>query len=218
MKRFVVIGLGNFGSSAAEALHAKGHEVIAVDPRDEVVDKIAPHVTRAAVADGRDLDSLDRVGARKADVGIVSTGDDITASILATMALRDLEVQEVYVKVVSRDHARVMERVGATETVFPERDTALELALRLSGAAVLNYVRLGEGFSVQEMAVRDEWVGKTLRMLELRQQYSVTVIAVHDMLQDKIVATPDPDTVLKGSETLLVAGRDEDLARAAKSS
>ena len=90
MKRFVVIGLGNFGSSAAEALHAQGHEVIAVDPREEVVDRIAPHVSRAAVADGRSIDALERVGARGADAGVVGTGDDITASILATMALRDL--------------------------------------------------------------------------------------------------------------------------------
>lgn len=216
MKRFVVIGLGNFGSSAAEALHAQGHEVIAIDPREEAVDRIAPHVTRAAVADGRSLDALDRVGARGADAGIVSTGDDITASILATMALRDLTVKEVYVKVISRDHARVMERIGATETVFPERDTGLALASRLSGSAILNYVRLGTGFSVQEMAVRSDWVGKTLRELELRRHYGIMVIALHDILQDKIIATPDPDMVLKGSETLLVAGRDDDLARVAK--
>lgn len=214
MKRFVVIGLGNFGSSAAEALHAQGHEVIAVDPREEVVDRIAAHVSRAAVADGRNVATLDRVGARGADAGIVSTGDDITASILATMALRDLGVKEVYVKVVSRDHARVMERIGATETVFPERDSAMGLASRLSGSAILNYVRLGNGFSVQEMAVRADWVGKTLRELELRRYYGITVIALHDILQDQMIATPDPDMTLKGSETLLVAGRDEDLARA----
>jgi trk system potassium uptake protein TrkA len=215
MKRFVVIGLGNFGASAAEALHAQGHEVIAIDPREEVVDRIAPHVTRAAVADGRSLEALERVGARGADAGIVSTGDDITASILATMSLRDLEVKDVYVKVVSRDHARVMERIGASETVFPERATALELASRLSGSAILNYVRLGAAFSVQEMAVRADWVGKSLRELELRRQYSITVIALHDILNDQIVATPDPDVVLKGSETLLVAGKDEDLAKVA---
>jgi trk system potassium uptake protein TrkA len=214
MKRFVVIGLGNFGSSVAEALHAQGHEVIAVDPREEAVDKIAPYVTRAAVADGRNLQALERIGAKGADGGIVSTGDDITASILATMVLRDLGVKDVYVKVVSRDHARVMERIGATETVFPERDSALWLASRLSGSDILNYVRLGNGFSVQEMAVREEWVGKTLRELELRQKYGITVIALHDILQDKMVATPDPDVTLKGSETLVVAGRDEDLARA----
>lgn len=216
MKRFVVIGLGNFGASAAEALHAQGHEVIAVDPREEAVDRIAPHVTRAAVADGRSVDALERIGVRGADAGIVSTGDDITASILSTMALRDLGVPDVYVKVISRDHARVMERIGATETVFPERDTGLALASRLSGSAILNYVRLGTGFSVQEMAVRADWVGKSLRELELPRKYGITVIALHDILHDKMVATPDPDVVLKGSETLLVAGRDEDLARAAE--
>lgn len=215
MKRFVVIGLGNFGSSAAEALFAQGHEVIAVDPRDDAVDRIAPHVTRAAVADGRSLEALERIGARGADAGIVSTGDDITASILATMALKDLEVREVFVKVISRDHARVMERLGATETVFPERDSAVGLASRLSGSAILNYVRLGTGFSMQEMAVRSEWVGKTLRELELRRHYGISVIALHDMLRDQMVAAPDPDEILKGSETLLVAGKDEDLARAA---
>jgi len=215
MKRFVVIGLGNFGSSAAEALHAQGHEVIAVDPKEEAVDRVAQHVTRAAVADGRSLEALERIGARGADAGIISTGDDITASILATLALKDLNVRDVVVKVISRDHARVMERVGATETVFPERDSAIGLASRLSGSAILNYVRLGTGFSIQEMAVRSEWVGKTLRELELRRRYGISVIALHDMLNDQILAAPDPDVVMKGSETLLVAGKDEDLARAA---
>src|SRR5688572_22135080 len=121
MKRFVIVGLGNFGSSVAEALYAQGHEVVAVDPRAEAVDRIAAHVTRAAVADGKSVEALQRAGAREADAGIVSTGDDITASILAAMALRDLGVKDVYAKVISRDHARVMERMGVSETVFPER-------------------------------------------------------------------------------------------------
>lgn len=216
MKRFVVIGLGNFGSSVAEALHARGHEVIAVDPNAEAVDRIAPHVTRAAVGDGRNIATLERVGAREADGGIVSTGDDITASILATMSLKDLGVRDVFVKVISRDHARVMMRVGVTETIFPERESALGLGARLSGEAVLNYVRLGTGFSIQEMAVREDWDGRTLRDLQLRQRYGISVIAVHDVLSDKMMAAPDPDLVLTDSLSLLVAGRDEDLARAAK--
>jgi trk system potassium uptake protein TrkA len=216
MKRFVVVGLGNFGLSVAEALHAQGHEVIAVDSSEAAVDRIAPHVTRAAVGDARQLAILERVGARGADVGIVSTGDDITASILATMALRDLKVRDVYVKVISRDHARVMERLNVTETIFPERDSAIALGARLSGAALLNYVRLGTGFSIQEMAMREDWQGKTLRQLELRQRFGISVIAVHDILTDKIVAAPDPDLTLHESITLIVAGRDEDLARAAR--
>lgn len=214
MKRFVIIGLGNFGSSVAESLHAQGHEVIAIDPAEDAVDRIVQHATRAAVADGRSATALDRIGAKNADAGVVSTGDDITASILATMALKDVGVKDIYVKVISRDHARVMERIGVTETIFPERESAISLGRRMSGTALLNYVRLGPGFSIQEMAVPNAWINQTLRDLQLRKSFNISVIAVHDVLTDQILA-PNPDEVLKDSDTLLVAGRDEDLAKAA---
>lgn len=216
MKRFVVIGLGNFGFSAAEALSSAGHDVIVIDTDGDVVDRIAPQVARAAVGDGTDLQTLQRLGAGDADAGVIGTGDDITASILATMALHDLKVRDVYVKVISRDHARVMQRLGATETVFPERDSAAALATRLSGTALLNYVRLGEGFSLQEMAVPEQWEGKSLRQLKLRQTYDITVVALHDILNNAILTSPDPDSVLKDSDTLLVAGSDKALAKAAR--
>jgi len=216
MKRFVVIGLGNFGSSVAESLHSKGHEVIAVDMSEHAVDRIAPFVSRAAVGDGRNMQVLQKIGAKGADAGIVSTGDDITASILATMVLHDLQVRDVYVKVISRDHARVMERIGVTESIFPERESALSLGTRMSGTALLNYVQLAAGFSLQEMAVPQMWNGKTLRELQLRQRFSISVVAIHDVLTDRITATPDPDAPLKDSDAILVAGMDEDLARAAQ--
>jgi trk system potassium uptake protein TrkA len=216
MKRFIVIGLGNFGASVAESLHARGHDVIAVDTDGAAVDRIAPHVTRAAVGDGKQLPVLERIRARGPHAGIVSTGDDITASILATLALRDLGVHEVYVKVISRDHARVMEKLGVTETVFPERESALRLGTRIASRGLLNYVSLGAGFSVQEMAVPEAWIGKTLRELELPRRYRISIIALHDVLRDEMSAVPAPDARLKDSDTLLVAGADEDLARAAR--
>jgi trk system potassium uptake protein len=216
MKRFVVIGLGNFGASVAEALHAAGHDVIALDINEEAVDRIAPHVSRAAVGDGKRVSTLEKLGTKGADAGVVSTGDDITASILATMALRDLGVREIYVKVISHDHARVMEKMGVTETIFPERESGLRLATRVSTAGILNYVRLGAGFSMQEMAVPESWIGRTLRELALPRRYRVQVIAVHDVLRDEMIPVPAPDAKLKDSDTLLVAGTDEDLARASK--
>ena len=216
MKRFVVIGLGTFGSSVAETLYTMGHDVIALDTREEAVDRIATHVSRAALGDGRHIEVLERVGARQADVGIISTGDDITASILSTMAQRDLNVQEIYVKVISRDHARVMGRMGVTETIFPERESAQNLAGRLSNRDVLNYIRLGAGFSIQEMVVPDPWEGKTLRELNLRIRYQLSVVAVHDVLRDQMIVPPDPDAPLKTSDTLLVAGKEEALRRAAE--
>lgn len=216
MKRFVVIGLGNFGSSVAQALHSAGHDVTTLDTDEDAVDRISRHVTRAAVGDGRHIETLKRIGADDADAGVISTGDDITASILATLALRDLEVPEVYVKVISADHARVLEKLGVTETIFPERESGLRLATRITSRGILNYVRLGTDFSIQEMAVPESWIGRSLRELELPRRYRIAVVAVHDVLRDEMVPIPGPDEPLKESDTLLVSGHDKDLARAAK--
>jgi trk system potassium uptake protein TrkA len=217
MKRFVIVGLGNFGATVAEALYAKGHEVIAVDQAETKVDLIAPYVTRAAVGDGTQADTLKRLGAQGSEAAVVSTGDDITASILTTLALRDLGIKEIYVKVISKEHARVMKKIGVTEVVFPERESAMNLAASISHSdTLLNYMQLGQGFSMQEMAVPNTWNGKTLRELEIRANYRVSVIAIHDVLTDEIHPAPDPDVPLKDSDTLLVAGRDEDLVKIAQ--
>jgi len=215
MKRFVIVGLGNFGSAVAESLHAAGHDVTTVDTDDDLVDRMAAHATRAAVGDGRNIEVLRRIGAEGADAGIVSTGDDITASILATLALRDLGVNELYVKVISNEHARVIEKLGVTETVFPERESGLRLATRIANRMILNYVPVGPGFGVQEMAVPESWIGKSLRGLALPRQYRVTIIAIHDVLRDELEPIPDPDAPLKDSDTILVLGRETDLARLA---
>jgi trk system potassium uptake protein len=215
MRRFLIVGLGNFGSSVAESLFAQRHEVIAIDTDEDAVDRVSQYVSRAAVGDAKSLHTLEKIGAKGADAAVISTGDDITASILTTMAVHDLGIRDVYVKVISRDHARVMERMKVTETIFPERESAISLGKRISGSGLLNYVKLGTGFSIQEMGVPESWMGKTLRELELRQQFGITVVAIHDILTDKMAASSNPDVRLKDSDTLLVAGSDEDLAKAA---
>lgn len=215
MKRFVVIGLGNFGANVEETLHRGGHDVIAIDTGEHAVDRIAQYVGRAAVGDGRDARTLERVGARDADAAVVSTGDDITSSVLATLALRDIGIREIYVKVISRDHGRVMDKLGVTETIFPERESAIRLGHRIATHSLLQYIQLGANFSVQEMAVPDNWVGRSLRELELPRRFGISVVTVHDVLTDEMVSVPDPDAPLKESDTLIVAGRNEQLARIA---
>ena len=210
-KRFAVIGLGNFGASAARALYEDGHDVVALDVREERVDAMAPHVSRSAVGYGRERATLEKAGADGAEGAIVSTGDDITASILTTLMLKDLGVADIYVKVVSHDHARVVEHMGVTETIFPERESALNLASRLSDSNVINYVRMAKDLSVQEMVVPKEWEGRTLRNLGLRSHFGLTVVAVHDMNTDDVSVPPDPDYALTSSDTLLVAGREPNL-------
>jgi trk system potassium uptake protein len=212
-KRFVVIGLGNFGMTAAETLHARGHDVAALDVDPEKVDRVGPAVSRAAVGDGRQRAVLERLGAGEADAAVVSTGDDLAASVLATLALRDLKVREIYVKVISHDHARIMDQLGVTETVFPERESAIRLAERLVSTEILDYIRIGPDFFLQEMAVPDDWVGHSLRELALPRRYRIQILAVHDMLTDSIAPVPNPDALLKESDTIMVAGTQDVLRR-----
>ncbi len=213
MLRFIVVGLGNFGFTIAKTLAENEQDVIAVDLDGDVVDRLAAFVSQAAVGDATDIETLRRIGAAEADIAVVSTGDDITSSILATMALRDLKVKDIYVKVISNEHARVMSRIGVTDIVFPERDSAIGLAMRISGPALLNYVKLGTQFSILEMGVPDQWNGKTIRELQLRKEFEVTIVAVHDILMDKFKVPPDPDQVLKDSDTLMVAGSNSALQK-----
>ena len=215
MKRIIVIGLGNFGSIIAERLHKLGHDVIAIDPRPDVIDAFGHRVSRAVVADATKREVLEQVGARGADAAVISTGENLAASILALLAVRDVGIQSIYVKVRSDDHARIADALGATESVFPERETALGLASRLTSGRLLQYVQLGNQFGIQEMPVPDRWHGKTLRELSLPQRYRVHVVAIHDVLQDTMIPVPNPDRPLTPSDALLVAGDPEALERVA---
>lgn len=215
MKRFIVIGLGSFGTSVTEALHARGYEVVALDLKEAKVDRIARHSTRAVVGDGREIRTLKQIGAEDADAAVVSTGRSITASILAAMALRDLGVPEIYVDVVSRNQARVLEQIGVTEAIFPERESGLRLARRIASARVVNYIDVGAGFGLQEMTVPGSWVGRCLRDLDLPGAYRVSAVAVHDMRRNVMEPIPDLDVELTPDNTLLVAGKDADLAKVA---
>lgn len=215
MKRFIVVGLGNFGSAVAETLYTMGHEVAALDRDSERVDDISRRVTRAAVGDGTEVKTLKKAGGEDADTAVISTGQDITASAMTALACRDLDIPEVYVKVTSADHARLIEKIGVTETIFPERESGTRLGKRIASRLLLNYFQLGAGFGLQEMAVPSKWVGQSLRGLMLRSRHSITVVAVHDMLTDTIQPVPDPDAPLKESDTLIVAGSEASLAAVA---
>lgn len=215
VRRFVILGLGNFGSGLVEMLHARGHDVIAVDIDEAKVERVARYATVATVLDATDPSALERIGAADADAGIVSLGGDLAASVLAVMALHDLGVSDVYVKATGADHAKVLEKIGVSEVIRPERETAFRLARRLS-MRLLNYMPLAPGYSLQEMATPDEFIGKTLLELRLPQRYGVTVVAIHDVLQDRTFVVPPADYLLKDSDTLTIAGRDDALAKLAR--
>jgi len=213
MKRFVVIGLGRFGSWVARTLHREGFEVIALDTDEEMVDRFADEVTRCVAADGTDPAVLREVGAAEADAAVISTGEDLAATILATLALKELGVETIYAKVSSTRAAQAIERFDITGTIFPEREAAERMARRVSSTTILDYIQFGEHYSIQEMAIPDAWLGRSLRELALPRERGVQLVALYDVLTDRWQVAPDPDAPLKESDVAILAGSDDVLSQ-----
>ncbi|MDH3495255.1 MAG: TrkA family potassium uptake protein [Gemmatimonadota bacterium] len=213
MQRFVVVGLGHFGGWAARSLYAQGHDVIAVERSPHLVDRFQHYVTVAVAGDATDPDVLRQVGAGSADAAIISTGEDLATSILATLALRDLGVKDIYVKVTSPEAARALDAFDVRETIFPEREVADRLAHRITSKSVLEYVPLAPGISIQELAIPDGWLGKTLRELALPSTFGIQIVALQDVLAGSLEVVPDPDRRLRESDVAIVAGKDETIRR-----
>ena len=211
--RVLVVGLGAFGLWFARTMCETGHEVIAIERDEELVDRHAEWVTRAVVGDATDPALLERIAIQDVDAAVIATGEDLSTTILVIMALRDVGVQEIYAKARSVNAARALDRLDVTEAVFPERDAGSRLARRIVSRAVLDYTSIGEGFSMQEIAVPQSWMGHTLVELETREKQRLQVVAVRDILTGRLVVPPDPTAKLKPSDSLLVAGADADLEK-----
>ncbi len=205
MKRFVVIGLGRFGAWIARELHRQGFDVIAIDTDEDRVDRFAHEVTRAVAGDATDPEILRRAGVEGAEAAVVSTGTDLATGILSTLALKELGVKRIFAKVSSLRAAQAMSRFDIDEMIFPEREVAQRVAYRLATTAVLEYMPLGDRHSIQEIAIPDAWLGRSLRELGLRSQ-GIQVVAIHDTLTDEWFPVPDPDRRLRDSDVAIVAG------------
>ncbi|MEO0079291.1 MAG: TrkA family potassium uptake protein [candidate division WOR-3 bacterium] len=213
MKQYVVIGLGNFGFNVATALARMGHEVLAIDRNGRKVEDIKELVTQAVIADATDKDALAALIPETVDAVIVAMGDNLEASILITLALKELKVKQIIVKALSPEHARALELIGATEVVQPERDVALALADRLSTSNILNIIAFSPEYTVADVATPETFWGKTLAQLGLRTNYGILVIAVKDLLQNKTHIAPGPDFKIGPDTVLTVLGRYEDISK-----
>lgn len=213
MKRVVVIGLGIFGFHLVKDLFEKGVEVVAIDKNKEVIQKIRDFATKAILADGTDKEVMESIGIQEDDVVVVSFGEDLAAATLVTLHLKELHVKQIIVKAPNDDHKRVLERVGATEVLIPEKEIADKIARSLISPNVLDFIPISKEFTVSEIASPPEFYGKTLGQLHLRTRYHIEVIAVKEVLSDRVVMIPRADYVIKDSDILVVIGRPEDIER-----
>jgi trk system potassium uptake protein len=210
-KRVVVIGLGIFGINVVRELYESGLEVIAIDKVKEAVQQVRDFSTKAIVADGTNQDLMNTIGIREDDTVIVSFGEDLAASTLITLHLKQMKVKNIIVKAPNEEHKLILEKIGATEVVIPEKIMADKVAKSLVSPNVLDYIPLTEDYMICEIAPPASFLGKTIAELQLRAKYHVDVIAIRDILTDRIQMVPAADFVVKDSEVLVVIGKEEDI-------
>jgi trk system potassium uptake protein len=213
LKRVVVVGLGIFGLNIAKELFENGFEVIAIDKNKDVINHIREFSTKAIVADATDKEILEMIGIQQDDIVIVSFGEDLAASTLLTLHLKELKIQTIIVKAPNEDHKRILEKVGATEVIIPEKEMAGRVAKSLISPNVLDYLPVSEDFTICEVAPPSSFLGKSIADLKLRGRYHVEVIAIRDVLSDRIQLVPQADFVIKDSDILIVIGKEQDIQK-----
>ena len=213
MKRVVVVGLGIFGFNIAKDLFENGFEVIAIDKNKDVVNRIRDFSTKAVLADATDRELLEMIGIQPDDTVIISFGEDLAASTLLTLHLKEMKIKSILVKAPNEDHKRILEKVGATEVIIPEKAMASKVAKGLISPNVLDFLPISEDFTISEVAPPPGFLGKTLADLRLRGKYHVEVIAIRDVLSDKIQLVPRADFVIKDSDILIVIGKEGDIQK-----
>jgi trk system potassium uptake protein len=213
MKRFTVIGLGNFGFHAAKALYEDGNEVIAIDLNRGRVQAIDAHCSEAIVLDATDKEALKTLGLDTMDGVIVSTGTKISSSILTCLYLQEMGVKKILVKALDEDHEKILKRVGATQIIHPERDMALRISKGLCQPNMLDFIPLSDEFDLVQIGPPREFIGKSLKDLNLRAKYNVHIIAIHEIVPENFLLVPPANFVIKDSDILIMLGKSEDIRR-----
>jgi trk system potassium uptake protein TrkA len=203
--------MGRFGAAVAYELTRLGHEVLVVDLNEQVIRDVADEVTHAAQADITDIDALRDLGIAEFDTAIVAVASSLEASILATVMLKQLGVPRILAKAGTTVHGSILEQVGASRVIYPERETGLRVAHTLAAPVVQDYLDVAPGYGFARAAVVPEWTGCSLGDLDLGRTCRVTTIALRR--GQSVILNPDRSEILKPGDQLIVAGLDEDLSR-----
>ena len=203
-RRVVVLGLGRFGAALAQELVRRGTDVLGIDSDPALVQDYADDLTHAAVADTTDEESLRQLGVGDYTHAVVGIGTDIEASILTTAVLIDLGVQQIWAKAISRQHGRILERIGAHHVVLPEHEMGERVAHLVTGR-MMDYIKFEDDFAMVKTAAPTGIVGRSLSQSAVRSRHGITVVGVKRVGQPFTYATED--TVIKPGDLLIVSGK-----------
>ena len=209
-RTFGVIGLGRFGYHVARALAQGGAEVIACDVDEEKVREVSEYVSLAYVLDATDAKALKESGIANVDTAVVSIGENIEASILIVVQLKELGVKEVVAKAITPLHGKVLEKLGVDRVVYPEKEMAIRVAHSLLAGEFIEEIPIGEKHSIFELKAFDFMLGKTLRELDVRNRFGVSVLAIKR--GENLIVNPVGDEKILPGDILVVLGTTEQLS------
>ncbi|TMV45914.1 TrkA family potassium uptake protein [Paenibacillus mesophilus] len=209
MKQFAVIGLGRFGSSLAKELVGQGLEVLGIDRDEEAVDEMADILTHAIVADSTEEETLRSIGIRNFDCAIVAIGDDIQASIMTAILLKDLGVKMVVAKALTELHGKVLERLGVDRVIYPERDMGIRVAHQLVNPNLLDYIELSKDYTIVEISVPGKLNGITLKELDPRAKYGCSVVAINK--KSGVIIAPAASDVINERDVMVIIGTNKQI-------
>ena len=204
MKSILLIGLNNFGVYMAKQLRELGHQVMAVDKREDRIDAVLPFVTDAQIGDSTSEPFLRSLGINNYDVCLVAIGNDFQGSLETASLLKELGAKLVVARADREVQAKFLLRNGADEVINPEKQIAEWAAIRYASNHILDYIKLDEDHAIFEITVPRDWVGKTVGEIDIRKRYGINIMAVKE--NGKMNLTVTPETVLTGNRTMLVLG------------
>ncbi|MGN0455296.1 MAG: potassium channel family protein [Acutalibacteraceae bacterium] len=204
MKSILLIGLGRFGKHIALNLNRLGHQVMAVDHREERVEEVLPFVTNAQIGDSTNADFLESLGIRNYDVCMVTIGNDFQSSLETTSLLKELGARLVVSRAERDVQEKFLLRNGADEVLYPEKQLARWTAIRYSSNHILDYIELDGDLAIFEVSVPKSWIGMSIGDIDIRKKYNINILAVKK--DGKMDMAITPDTVLSDDKTMLVLG------------
>ncbi|MCL7749580.1 potassium channel family protein [Halalkalibacter alkaliphilus] len=210
-KQFAVIGLGRFGGSVCKELYRMGHQVLAIDIREQKVTEFAQHSTHSVIADSTDEKALQSLGIRNFEYVIVAIGDNIQSSILTTLVLKEMEVENVWVKAQNAYHHKVLEKIGADRIIHPEHDMGIRIAQHLTSEKIVDYIELSDEYSIVELLATNKVHNRSIIDLDVRARFGCTILAVKH--GEEINVSPLPDDMIYVNDVLIVIGHKRDLKR-----
>jgi len=211
MKKIAVIGLSSFGLNIVKTLANRKVEIIAIDKNRDKVNQVKDLATRAITTDATLKENLAAVGLADVDHAIVSAGPNLEPSIIIVLLLKEMGIDRIIAKALSEEHQTILERVGASEVSFPEREVAQKIANRLIYDNMVDYIPLESGYVIEEMVVPDNFNGQSLAQVDLRKKFNVTVLAIKSIIPEQTHPNPDGGFILKESDIMIVFGTEKDI-------